>query len=143
MDSSGLQTLKRQRHVSKDGINPIATAILRGRVFFAMLCLIYIPLMTGCATTFKFGSPPRINQLETLKPGISTKAEVQAALGEPRGHGAARSADYPQPREIWYYDYVETDGSVMSLKFLLVFFDKSLYDAHMWFSSSAIMDAAE
>lgn len=142
MDSSGLQTPKRQRHVSKHEMS-LLKAPLGRRLFCPMLCLLSILLITGCATSMKFGSPPRVNQLGALKPGISTKAEVEAALGEPRGHGSARSVDYPQLREIWYYDYVETDGSRMSLKFLLVFFDKSLYDAHIWFSSKGLMDTAE
>jgi hypothetical protein len=143
MDSCGHQTLKRQKPVFKDEIDPARTALLRKPLFIAMLFFLSISLLTGCATTFKFGSPPRVNQLGDLKQGISTKAEVKAALGEPRGYGAARSADYPQLREIWYYDYVETDGSRMNLKFLLVFFDKDRYDAHMWFASAGLMDTAE
>jgi len=100
-------------------------------------------LLIGCTTSMKYGSPPQVNQLGTLKPGISTKAEVLAVLGEPRGHGAARSTDYPQLREIWFYEYVETDGSRVSLKLMLVFFEKDLYGAHMWFSSAGLMDTAE
>jgi hypothetical protein len=91
----------------------------------------------------KYGSPPQVNQLGTLKPGISTKAEVLAVLGEPRGYGAARSRDYPQLREIWFYEYMETDGSRVSLKLMLVFFENDIYGAYMWFSSAGLMDTAE
>ena len=143
MDSFGPQTVKRQKPIYKEEVAPARTMSLRKPLFIAMLCLLSISLLTGCATTFKFGSPPRVNQLGALKQGISTKAEVKAVLGEPRGYGAARSADFPQLREIWYYDYVETNGSQMNLKFLLVFFDKNRYDAHMWFASSGLMDTAE
>jgi hypothetical protein len=62
------------------------------------------------------------------------------ALGEPRGHGAARFTPDTPSREIWYYEYTEAAGSKISLKFLLVFFDKERYDGYLWFSSEQLLE---
>ena len=105
--------------------------------------LLFFPFLVGCAPTLKYGSPPKVNQLGMLKPCMSNKSNVLAALGEPRGHGAARLSSVAAPREIWFYEYSESHGSRMDLKFLLVFFDKDLYDGHLWFSSSLLLDTGE
>jgi hypothetical protein len=51
-----------------------------------------------------------VYKLETLKLGISNKSDVLLSLGEPRGYGAGRYSSVPEPREIWSYEYVVSDG---------------------------------
>ena len=84
-----------------------------------------------------------MNQLSLLKQGVSVKSDVLAALGEPRGYGAGRFHALPTPREIWFYEYMETDGVRTQLKFLLVFLDADRYDGHLWFASSSLIDVVQ
>jgi len=106
-------------------------------------CLALATFLAGCATSIKYGSPPKVTQLSLLKQGVSVKSDVLAALGEPRGYGAGRFHALPTPREIWFYEYMETDGVRTQLKFLLVFLDADKYDGHLWFASSSLMDVVQ
>jgi len=85
--------------------------------------------------TLQYGWQPPIDGLTSLRPGISTSAEVLMALGEPRGQGVVRYTPHTAPRKIWFYEYVETDGKAVLIRFLLVFFAKDVYDGHLWFFS--------
>ena len=94
--------------------------------------LLSFSLLTACAN---IGVPPRLNGLEILRPGVSTEADILQSLGEPRGRGIARfTADF-EPREVWFYEHVESRGSDVSLTLLLVLVKQGLYDGHLWFSS--------
>ena len=106
----------------------------RGSKACAMLRLSLAGLLAGC--TLKFGSLPRTDHLDSLTVGISNKADVLLALGEPRGNGVARLSTVLAPRTIWFYEYFESPltGSI-DLKILVVFFDQDKYDGHFWFSS--------
>jgi hypothetical protein len=106
-------------------------------------CVTFAAFLAGCATSVKYGSPPKVNQLSLLEQGMSVKSDVRAAFGEPRGYGAGRFHLLPTPREIWFYEYMETDGVRTQLKFLLVFFEADRYDGHLWFSSSSLMDVVQ
>jgi hypothetical protein len=108
-----------------------------------LVLFIFLGLLAGCATTIKYGSPPKIKDLGTLKPGISSKADVLTALGEPRGNGSARLSSGPTPREIWFYEYTEAEGKRVGLQILLIFFDKELYDGHLWFSSGQLLEVTD
>lgn len=140
MGICGLRTWERQRHVSRRGIwsDP-----KRRWILFCIAWLIPTLFLLACATSLKYGSPPKVNQLSTLTPGISTKSDVLSVFGKPRGYGAGHYSAETAPREIWFYDYMETDGSRTDLKFLLVFFETDRYDGHLWFSSSALLDTGE
>jgi len=96
--------------------------------------------LVGCATSLRFGSPPKVDQLTTLTPGVSTVEDVRRALGEPRGYGMARLNVYPLPATIWFYEYEEAAGSRMNLKFLIVFVRQDLYDGHLWFASANLIE---
>jgi len=111
--------------------------------FCCIACFALAAFLAGCATSIKYGSPPKVNQLSLLKQGVSVKSDVLAALGEPRGYGAGRFHALPKPREIWFYEYMETDGVRTQLKFMLVFFDADRYDGHLWFASSSLMDVVQ
>lgn len=103
--------------------------------------------LSACAPTVKYGVPPKVDRLSTLKVGSSSKADVLMTLGEPRGRGATRFsklvsekyglADY---HDIWFYEYLESDGKNVDLKFLLIFLDKDHYSGNFWFSSSELME---
>jgi hypothetical protein len=110
---------------------------------YCIACFAFAAFLTGCATNIKYGSPPKVNQIGLLKQGMSVKSDVLAAFGEPRGYGAGRFHALPTPREIWFYEYMETDGVRTQLKFLLVFLDADRYDGHLWFASSSLMDVAQ
>jgi hypothetical protein len=113
------------------------------RAVCLIACFALATFLAGCATSIKYGSPPKVNQLSLLKQGVSVKSDVLAALGEPRGYGAGRFHALPTPREIWFYEYMETDGVRTQLKFLLVFLDADKYDGHLWFASSSLTDVVQ
>jgi hypothetical protein len=121
-------------------------------------------LLVGCMT-IRYGSPPRTDLLDSLKLGVSKKAEVQSILGAPRGGGVIRHSSNPLQyvqnftadpgrsiglvvpidpdparRTIWFYEYTEASGSNVDLKFLLIFFLGDVYDGHLWFSASNVLE---
>lgn len=107
-----------------------------------LVCL-GLAMATGCSTTMSFGSMPRVDRLQSLKVGASSAGEVVGALGEPRGRGQARFAvDLPQ-QQVWFYEYMQSDGRKVQLKMLLVFMDKDTYAGHMWFSSGQLLGATQ
>jgi hypothetical protein len=121
-------------------------------------------MLAGCVT-IRYGSPPKTDRLESLKLGVSSKAEVQSVLGAPRGNGMLRhsantlqyvqkfTADPGKPmgldmpidsdptrRTMWFYEYSEASGRNVDLKFLLIFFLGEHYDGHLWFSASNVLE---
>jgi len=143
MDSCGSQTLVRPKgsrgsHLDQAGHGGLRQWMVRKLVWF-----IFLGLLSGCAPTIKFGSPPKVKDLGTLKPGISSKADAVTVLGEPRGYGTARFPSLPTSREIWLYEYTEAEGKRVNLQILLVFFDKELYDGHLWFSSAQLLEVTD
>ena len=105
----------------------------------ALAACLAITGLAGCAPTMTFGSLPRVENVPSLKVGASTTGEVRNALGEPRGRGRARfSVDLPE-QDVWFYEYMQSDGQKVQLKMLLVFVDKDVYAGHMWFSSGQLV----
>lgn len=106
----------------------------------ALVGLTFAGLLMGCTPTVKYGSPPRTDGLENLRRGVSSKADILLALGEPRGNGIVRHSVDRMPRRIWFYEYTEGESSRIDLKFLLVFFHEERYDGHLWFSSAQSLE---
>ena len=99
-------------------------------------------LLDACsATSFHAGSPPPVERLAALKPGVSTRAEVTAVLGAPQGQGNALSSSRPEVQDLLVYQYVETDGQQVRTRNLLVFVDKQggSYQGYMWFRSGQVL----
>jgi len=95
-------------------------------------------LLQGCATTH--GTRPPLEALhESLRPGESRKPDVLAALGEPRGYGAARLPTEGRLRTVWLYEMASAEllGSDVEVSILLVFFDADLYIGHLSFEGKA------
>ncbi|MEW6688768.1 MAG: hypothetical protein AB1452_06705 [Pseudomonadota bacterium] len=84
-----------------------------------------------------FGSMPQVERLQSLKLGGSRAGDVLGVLGEPRGRGQAGFAGLPQ-QEVWFYEYMQSDGRKVQMKMLLVFMDQDLYAGHLWFSSGQL-----
>jgi hypothetical protein len=114
------------------------------RLLQALLIVVCITL-TACAQSVTFGAKPQTDRLATLVRGKSTPADILLALGEPRGKGAARLADEPNSvrRDVWFYEYVQSNGSNVNLKMLLVMLRDGTYDGHFWFSSVDQMKATK
>ena len=93
-------------------------------------------LSAGCMT-IRYGWQPQVDRLATLQPGISTPRQVLMTLGEPRGYGIVRYTQDMTPRKIWFYEYLEVTGKDVKIKFLLVLFDRDLYDGYLWFFSGS------
>ena len=144
MATCGFQMPGQQKRYSK---NPILEHPKRSIRLFPVLCkrsfLVFLVLLMGCAPTLKYGSPPRVGNLASLDKGVSTKADVLLALGEPRGKGAVRFSEAPSPWEIWFYEYIEGKGGRIDLKLLLIFFADKYYDGNLWFSAKQLLDKEE
>jgi hypothetical protein len=105
--------------------------------------IILLSLVVGCVPAMKYGLPPNIDGLDTLKRGISAESDILEVLGEPRGYGQVRySSDLPA-RKIWFYEYTEAEDMKVGLKILLVFLDEEVYDGHLWFSSAQFLEIEE
>ena len=76
-----------------------------------------------------------------LHPGVSTKEDIQALLGEPNGYGGAVLPMGHIPYDVWFYNLIEVSAQAsggagridMQIEVLLIFFEKEVYDGHMWF----------
>jgi len=75
----------------------------------------------------------------TLVRGVSTAADVRAALGEPTGRGAALLPTADGGRTVWFYERMQVNILVkpydIKQEVLMVFFDKDVFDGYLWFSS--------
>jgi hypothetical protein len=98
-------------------------------------------LLDACTTYFHAGSPPPVERLASLKPGVSTRAQVIATLGSPQGQGNALSSSRPEVQDLLVYQYIETDGQQVRTRNLLVFLGKQgeLYQGYMWFRSGQVL----
>ncbi len=104
----------------------------------ALICLLILILpAAGCVRARQnTGIPPDTSVLETtIRPGISTRAEVAATLGEPDGKGKTALYGGDAPRTIWSYFYEEGNLRESRRIYLFVFFNKDCYDGYLWFSS--------
>ena len=109
-------------------------------------CLLSL-LSAGCGgENYYVGTRPVTEALETtLRPGISTPAEVAAALGEPSGRGGVMLPVLDkQARESWTYYFEKghvkaAQGGGLDVDsrrtFLFVYFADGVYDGYLWFSS--------
>jgi len=120
------------------------------KIRFLILGLLLAGFLSACSSTIKYGVPPKVDLLGSLKVGVSSRADVLMSLGEPRGRGAARFSNSASLKhgiaafhDLWFYEYVETDGKKVDLKFLLVFMDQDHYNGHFWFSSSELMEVEQ
>lgn len=102
-----------------------------------------VTLLTGCVS-LQYGAPPRIDQLASLTPGVSTKADLLMALGAPRGYGKGQLSPESPPMKLWFYEYVEAKGQDISLQILVVMLGKGekeglpeKYEGHLWFYSGS------
>lgn len=104
-----------------------------------LLGAVTVTALTGCRS-IRIGTPPHVEHLASLRPGVSTTMDVLMALGEPRGRGAARFSPKYAPRKIWLYEYTKATsglgGGDIALTILLVFIEADRYEGYLWFSST-------
>lgn len=93
-------------------------------------------LLGGCLS-MEFGYPVPYRALAGLVPGQSTHADILLALGEPRGAGVLRVAQYERPRDALYYEYLKASSSSAQVEILIVLMQDQRFDGYMWFGSSA------
>lgn len=96
--------------------------------------LVALAMLTSACYAARAGFRPPVERLPELRPGISSKADVEALLGTPLGSGAARFTVEMTRRQIWVYGYLDYGGKSMGMEHgqLLVFFDGDHYDGHVW-----------
>jgi hypothetical protein len=101
-------------------------------------------VLTACGTIrVEAGAPFDPGKLESvLQAGVSTQADVKAALGEPYGKGGALLPFHDAPRITW--TYFQEHGSIDMGKgdmkdervYLFVFFAGEKFDSFLWFTSA-------
>ena len=134
MDTSGRPTAARHRRNES-------------RRWPRVLCIAFAALtaLAGCASApTEMGRPIPVDRLTQLQPGISTRAEVLAALGQPQGRGAARLPTVPL-HDLLLYESDTMDGVNMRMKMLIVFVTRStdVYEGYLWFNSGLLLSPVE
>ena len=106
---------------------------LRGHAARLALVVTLTGVLSGCYSAWTGFWPP-VERLEDLRPGVSSRADVEAALGKPVGQGGARFTPEEGPREVWVYRRAGYPGSGTTLHQaqLLVFLEDGRYDGHYW-----------
>lgn len=95
-----------------------------------LMYMIVLPV-AGCSIAFDFGTPAKVVQLDNLRRGASSVADVRRLLGEPRGKGAVRlPVGY---RKLLLYDSGRFDQNRSHVRYLVVFLDGETYDGYYWF----------
>lgn len=119
------------------------------RCGLAAAALLLVVAFAGCAApTVGSGAFRNAADVPTkLQRGVSTKTDVQALLGVPNGGGSSLFRNVAGgPREIWYYEDIETvdyasrsGRLVMTLRqqLLLVFFKGDRFDGYLWTTNAA------
>ena len=134
--------MERYSEMEMNGAGPRPEIIVRpfhmwGRWVTALGLLV---LAAGCsAPTINIGYRAPIGGLDRLVSEKSSAADVRAALGEPRGHGAARFTKDQPLRKVWYYEFIQLKGSQFGINLLLVFFRDDRYDGYLWFSAKELL----
>jgi hypothetical protein len=105
------------------------------RMMVTLILIFYGALISACIS-IKVGSPLVTEGLDALQLGESTRADVLLALGQPRGHGSVLLSQDPYPRDIVFYEFMQSDGKNVELEILLVFVREEAYDGYLWFASS-------
>lgn len=115
---------------------------LTARRSAAVVVFALASLLAACGTMrFEAGAPFDPGKLESvLRPGISTQADVRAALGEPYGKGGALLPFHDAPRITW--TYFQERGSIDMGKgdmmdervYCFVFFAGDKFDSYLWFT---------
>ena len=116
--------------------NHKATVPFGGSIIF--LCMIVLLTLGGCIQTTS-GFPTKIDSIKHLTRGQTKMSDVLLTLGEPRGFGSARLSAAMPSREIWFYEFVKTEGGKTDDRMLLVFFNKGVYDGYLFFSADTIL----
>lgn len=111
------------------------------QLFRTILLMGTLTVLSGCSVAFNFGTPPRIDQLKLLRPGISNSTEIRRILGEPRGNGETYLSI--GHRTIWFYDSGQVDRDRTQIRYLLVFLDGETYDGYLWFDLENEYDEAD
>jgi len=109
-----------------------------------------VALLVGALAVAGCGGPVRFEMghaydpgliEQSLKIGVSTRADVKRVLGEPYGEGRALMPFHESDRTVWtyYFDQGSLDPSSWKIqdqrRYLFVFLDGERFDGYMWFSS--------
>ena len=99
----------------------------------ARVCLLAaLVAMASACYPARGGFWPPTERLPELRPGVSSKADVEALLNTPLGRGAARFTLEMARRDVWVYGYFDFDGTKVDQGQLMVFFDGGRYDGYFW-----------
>src|SRR5215472_3106820 len=80
---------------ARQSVMVVSSLLLRCSLLGAALLL-----LGACAASFHAGSPPPVERLAALKPGVSTRADVTATLGTPQGQGNALASSRPEVQDL-------------------------------------------
>jgi len=113
-----------------------------GLVILQFLVILFFWGCTSTSSRVRTGFIPDIRLIDDrLHQGVSTRADVKTVLGKPNGYGGALLPTDPGPHDVWFYSVIDSSSTVsqdrgmiyLQMDFLLIFFEKEVYDGHMWF----------
>lgn len=116
----------------------------RVRTSAGAIWLVLVTLTVGGCGTVEIQAGKRFNPAlleQSLRAGVSTPDEVQAALGEHYGRGRALMPFHETERTVWTYFYergtIDMSTSQMTDRrvYLFVFMAEDRFDGYMWFAS--------
>jgi hypothetical protein len=102
--------------------------------------LVLLAALSACSTAIHFGTPPPIDKLGALHPGVSTTADITAALGTPQGRGGVLMPGNPA-ENLWVYESQDAEGVSTHVRLLLVIVDPATgrYLGHLWLRSGQLL----
>ena len=102
--------------------------------------IVLLAALSACSVTMHLGTPPPIDKLGALRPGVSTTADITAALGAPQGRGGVLMPGNPA-ETLWVYESQEIEGTSVHVRMLLVIVDPATgrYLGHLWLRSGQLL----
>ena len=114
-----------------------------------LLAALVATAVLGCATGSRVGTSRAFvdgEKLAAMERGVSTRRDVQRALGAPDGSGHALLPTDPTPLDLWYYEDIEVADVEQTARgdfraharqqILLVMFRGDAFDGFMWWSNA-------
>ena len=108
------------------------------------MCMLVLPLLVAAcaAPPFEMGRAAPTDKVDRLISDRTTRAEVIALLGQPRGYGLMRHTPDQPLRDVLVYERLRIKGDQIGVDMLLVYLNEDRYDGYLWFSAKELLKTA-
>jgi len=108
-----------------------------------IIYIVLLGLLPGhiSSETIFMGEPiANFGKLDLLKQNKSTSQDVRSIIGSPRGYGKVHHKPDLEIMDIWFYEYMQQDGSQINIQMLIVFIDENdFYRGHIAFAEDTFL----